>query len=95
MVFTVVTLLRWIRICSLDQRTQDAGVPGVLTDAMGWASAQVTARWTGEERSMSDLILPINPGLFTRVGDKRKARRQMIWILGDVAMPEFEKMGWP
>ena len=41
-VFTVVTLLRWIRICSLDKLMQDAGIP-----------------------------------------------------VGDVAMPEFEKMGWP
>ena len=40
----------------------DAGVPGVLTDSMGWANAQVTARWPSEERSMSDLLLPMNLG---------------------------------
>ena len=70
-VFTVVTLLRWIRICSLDQRTQDAGIPGVLTDAMGWASAQVTARWTGEEKSMS-VILPIKPRTIHACGGQEK-----------------------
>ena len=67
----------------------------VLTDSMGWTTAQVTARWPSEGRSMSDLLLHMNLGILTRAGDMRKKRSERIWNQGDVMMPEFEKMGWP
>ena len=62
----------------------------VLTDSMGqtsaqvtarwlgWTTAQVTARWLSEERSRSDLLLPMNLGLLKRGGDMRKERKKII-----------------
>ena len=54
-VFTVVTLTRWVRICSLDQRMQEFQVC-VLSDSMGWMNARVAARWRSEERRMRYLL---------------------------------------
>ena len=69
----------------------EAGVPGMLSDSMGWMSAQVTARWRSEERRKRYLLLPLYLGLFMHAGLMGKERSERIWILGDVMMTHVGK----
>ena len=73
----------------------DAGVPGVLTDSMGLdecsSDSEIARRGEECERPPS-----ANESRITHAcGGMRKERSKRLWILGDVMMPECEKMGWP